>query len=1181
MKAKILDVLPQLITWRFLFSFLPALFILLARFWGLDSTPLHAQLSSAEQREFFERHVRPVLAENCYHCHGPKKQESGLRLDSGTGILEGGLSGPAVIVGNPEKSPLIKAIRHEGDIQMPPDEKLTAAQIEKLTRWIQAGAYWPQNESSATAQPGAAVVRSGGLTLADREFWSLQPVTRPRLPAVSDSQWPQTPVDRFILSSMSRESFEPAKKISRSKLIRRATYDLIGLPPTPEEIAAFLSDSSPHAFEKLIDRLLASPAHGERWGRHWLDVVRYCDSRDVRHTGQPYDVNEAWRYRDWVVNAVNRDMAYSDFITDQLAGDILAGSREDKASRARNIATGMLVIGEWGSGDADAKKMYTDIVDDQIHVVSQTFMGLSLTCARCHDHKFDPLLTRDYYAMAGIFFSTQIATPRTDAPLMRIAIPEPQDQARYDQHLAMIADLETQIQQQHKQTVGNLVTQSSDYLLAVGDYQIQESQKPGDKTKQQRTSVEQLCQDRSLNPVIFRAWSDFLKSPDSDAGTLLSNAVMAFAGNQQVFAWKGAENQPLFLVNTSDQDVSVPGNLRARSVAVHPPPEMAVAVAWKSPLTGRFSISGRISDAHTGGDGVVWTVERHGSPNGAILAQGSIPSSGSQPLDIGSYPTLADVSVDQGDTLRIVIWPGGDFVCDLTRIEFQITSLDGGGQVWNLEQDVVNDPYENGQGNPHSDAYRHADVWHFLHLANRKNGTPLKTAHRQNLRAWFAAVENVGQGRADRTVLQQAAEQIQATLNIAAKKVQPPDEVTRENHDPSQIDSLYAILTSPEGPLYKAVDAAPTGLGKEQRDALMAKLEEAKKQVPVLPQALVAREGGVPGTQYAGFQDAKIHIRGNYNRLGASVPRGFPKILSGDQQTPIATGSGRLELARWITHDQHPLTPRVMVNRIWLHHLGQGIVRTPGDFGIQGERPTHPELLDYLASRFVDQGGSWKAMHRMIMSSAAYQQSVHGTTESFEKDPENRWLSRANLRRLEVEAIRDTLYSVAGLLDRRMQGPSAPRYHETYSRSRRIPADYSSPRRALYVMTVRSEKSEGPFVLDAADPDLLVHQRMVSTTAPQALFLMNHPTTVQIAQALAQRIQYQESADLVVKLDALYRLLYGRPPGEGEISIAQQFFNPSSPEPVPAEKTGENEHDERWLKYCHALLCTNELIYVE
>ena len=279
---------------------------------------------------------------------------------------------------------------------------------------------------------------------ADPQFWSFRPVAEPALPDVQDAWWPRTAVDRFILARLEAEELSPTPAAARRTLIRRVTFDLTGLPPTPDEIETFLADDSPNAYERLVDRLLASPAYGERWGRHWLDVVRYCDSRDARHTGQSYDVNEAWRYRDWVVKEFNRDAPYDDFIMDQVAGDLRAdapgGDRID-----RIVATSVLAFGEWGSGDADAKKMLTDIVDDQIGVIGETFLGLSLNCARCHEHKFDPISTEDYYALAGIFFSSQIATPRTDAPLLRIPVGSRDEISAYERLKARAAAIRESI----------------------------------------------------------------------------------------------------------------------------------------------------------------------------------------------------------------------------------------------------------------------------------------------------------------------------------------------------------------------------------------------------------------------------------------------------------------------------------------------------------------------------------------------------------------------------------------------------------------------------------------------------------------------------------------------------------------------------------------------------------------
>jgi cytochrome c553 len=801
-------------------------FLILASLFFWPTT--QAESPQTQGADFFEKEIRPLLIARCYKCHGDLAKPKGkLRLTSRDSILQGGESGPAAVAGNPAESLLIQAIHYTDALKMPPAGKLPNREIDMLTRWVQMGLLWPAAAPNASGASNGSSALGGTeyqITEEQRKFWSFQPVKDIPLPEVRDGSWATTGIDRFILRKLEEKGLRPAPPADKRTLIRRATFDLIGLPPTPEEIDAFLSDTSGDAFAKVIDRLLASPHYGERWSRHWLDIVRYTDSFDARILNGPgsvMDATEAWRYRDWVVKAFNRDLSYDQFIVDQIAGDILA-SREQKPARLEKIiATGMLAIGNWGGGDADKEKLLTDIVDDQIDVVGRSILGLTIGCARCHDHKFDPIPTADYYSLAGIFFSTHILPnvgPKTDGPpMLRIPLGSPQESERQAQCSARIAGLEKQLQ----------------------------SAKP--------------------------------------------------TGHQEL----------------------------ARS----------------------------------------------------LLPEGT----------------------------RFIV--------------------------------------------------------------------------------------------------------------TAATKVRV--------------------------------------------SALEEKLADLKKQAPApLPFANGAQEGGVPESPQAGFHNVRIHIRGSYSRLGDMVPRRFPRILAGDQQAPIREGSGRLQLARWLVSPEHPLTARVMVNRLWQHHFGLGIVRTPSDFGKQGERPTHPELLDYLARRFVESGWSIKAMHRLIMLSAAYQQSSEPFSETRIADPDNRLFGHMNRQRLEAEIIRDNLLAVGGQLDFTMGGKATP--------------DFNSSRRSLYQMTVRSDRTGFGPLFDMADSTAPVPTRAVTTVAPQALFLLNHPFVMKQKAALAQRILQDERIhDHQARIEKVYVLLYGRLPTEEELGIGLDFL------------TRQGPTTDVWESYCEILLCANEFIYVD
>jgi hypothetical protein len=889
-----------------------------------------------EDERFFENRVRPVLSEKCFACHGPKKQQAGLRLDSRAAVLAGGDSGPAAVAGKPTESRLLKAVRHDGELKMPPKGKLSDAEITDLEKWVSRGLAWP-----------ADTIAAGGLA---KELWSLRPVTNPPVPAITNHKSRVTnPIDAFILARLAEKGLKPAALADRRTLIRRVTFDLTGLPPTPEEVEGFVADTSPDAYSKLIDRLLASPAYGERWGRHWLDLVRYTDSFDARGIGGEGDCAQAWRYRDWVVRALNADVRYDQFVRMQIAGDVLRLPETERADGI--IATGMLALGNWGGGDADKEKLLTDVVDDQIDVIGRSIMGLTLACARCHDHKFDPISTKDYYALAGIFFSSRILPsvgPKTGGPPMLYIPLEPPDT------------------------------------------------RPAPRE-------------------------------------ILARRTKDAAGKKGLFSWRNKADCPNVVANATGAEVAF-GTIKmpARTVALHPGPTSDVAAVWTSPVGAEVRVDGRLADFDPNcGDGITWQL-RHVPAAGAAktLARGTV---GNGKTGAFGQPDGVTATVAAGDRLELVINRNAEYTCDTTGVEFVITA---GEQKWDFAAD-----------------------W----LADIPDG-PAK------LGPW--SVEDLGGPR------------------------------------------------------------PYTG-----------------------PKAHGAQEGGVPGSPHAGIHDVKVHLRGRYDRLGELVPRRFPEVVTVTNPPAIASGSGRKELADWLTRPDHPLTARVIVNRVWQFHFGEGLVRTPSNFGTLGEPPTHPELLDHLAAKFVTDGWSLKTLHRYVLLSATYQQSASADPATRAADPDNKLWGRYPRRRLEAEAIRDSLLAVSGSLDLSARTGPATR-------------DFDSPRRTLYLMTIRSDRTGFGPLFDAADPTAPVDRRTVSTVAPQALFLMNHPFVKARAKGFASRVLSAGGTD-ADKLDRAHRLAFGRPPTDKERELGQEFV-----------KAGGSSR-ETWEAWCHLLIQANEFITVE
>jgi mono/diheme cytochrome c family protein len=794
---------------------------------ALVATNSFAAEPSRAQVEFFENKVRPVLATHCYKCHSTQseKVKGGLLLDSREAVAKGGASGPVIVPGNPEKSLLIRAISYtDPDMQMPPKgEKLTEQQIADLTAWVKMGAPDPR---TATAAQKAWVDPS-------KKHWAWQPVTKPAVPFVADASWAKTPVDRFILAKLDEKGLKPNEMTDRRTLIRRAYFDLIGLPPTPDEVAAFVNDASPDAFEEVIDRLLASPHYGERWGRHWLDTARYSDTKgEVRRQREDPVYPFAWTYRDYVIRSFNEDKPYNLFVAEQIAADKLATSSQNKSNLA---ALGFLTVGERFQG------MQHDIINDRIDVVTKGFLGLTVSCSRCHDHKFDPIPQKDYYSLHGIFAS-------------------------------------------------------------------------------------------SREPEILPVISPVSNTPE----------YRDYYGKRMALQQEDRQLQAKFVEMRRSRD-------------------------------------------------------RQG--------------------------------------------------------------------LQALQRDM------------------------------RQNMTKVR--------------------------------ELEMGHEAAPTRAMVMEDVERPKHSP-------------------------------------------------------------------------LFIRGETGNRGTMSPRRFLEVLSGPVRPVFTNGSGRLELAAAITSKNNPLTARVMVNRVWQYHFGEGFVTTPDDFGTMAEPPSHPELLDYLASRFMDDGWSLKKLHKLIMTSAVYQQSSANNPRYAQVDPHNRLLWRANIRRLEFEPLRDSLLAIGGTLDRTMYGRPVDWNKEPYS-----------TRRAVYGYIDRQNPADLLVNFDFANPDMTTGKRHNTTVPQQALFFMNSPLVVESAKNLVARKDFAALSTDADRIGFLYEVIYQRKPRSEEVALGIDFVSKEpSQERVVAEvsparrdgrqvgpaaqaianrrqgqRGGRGMMESRapltaWQEYAHALLQANEFCFV-
>lgn len=1101
---------------------------------GLTAAPALAQDKTAGTENFsetfFETKIRPVLAAKCFKCHGAQKATNGLRVDSRETLVKGGKHGAAVVAGDPENSLLIRAVRYRDDRKMPPNERLSAEVVADLERWIAQGALWPEAPHKNTA-------------MGVDELWAFQPVRSVNVPVPSreatgstsgSSAWAVGPVDCFVRAKLEQHGLQPNQPADKPTLLRRATLDLIGLPPTPTEVDAFLADDSPTAFARVVDRLLASPHYGQRWGRHWLDLVRYTD-----------DFDESWRYRDWVVNAFNSDLPYDQFVRQQIAGDLLPASVPGGVDADAIVATTMLSIGPWTG--IDRKKRLTDIADDQIDIVGRSFLGLTIACARCHDHKFDPITTADYYGLAGIFLSSHVipdegylshGTTRLRIPLVGDAEVE-----RHRQHAARVQAFEHRVQaaveQQYAEFARSLLPQTSRYLLAAWDYE----RRPAD---QAQLSVDDFATRESLHAFALNQWIAYLKGSPLGEFQPLNVPERDFDGEPGVLAWRVRAERPWWAANTNAKEVPIETFcLPPRTLSINPGTEGG-AVGWRSPIAGTVKITGKLTDTDPlDGVGAVWAIDhvrnrvRHELSSGTCL-------NATVKLEEGRTPQrLAAVEVQPGDEILLQIrLRQGDAHYDITHVELAITALDGTAK-WDLTRDVLDSFLD---GNPHGDSLGNPAVWHFDDMAGSRRLERMPAVDLV-LDSWRTTSAKTA---VDRRELEDAAREIQQAVESAGPQ-----------------SALVDDLAGSRSPFWvKARDDAKY-LSAESKTTLAeqaGELDALKQSLPPLPCAHGVLEGGLRHSLYPGLQDAPIHLRGNYDQLGTRVPRRLPEVFAKSDQLSVRSGSGRLELARWLGSADNPLTARVLVNRLWQHHFGEGIVRTPSNFGVLGERPTHPELLDYLAGRFVDSGWSIKAMHRLMMLSAAYQQSSRTSPQSLKADPENRLLGRMIRQRPEAEAIHDALLAVGGRLDPKLGGPAE--------------SNPKSSRRMLYTKTSRTNRSGLGPLFDAANAAMHVERRTVSTVAPQALHLMNDPWITDTARQVTERPEIAAQTEPPRRIELLYKLIFGRGPTPTEIELGCGFVERAQIEPLQRE-AGSSESGEPWAVYTQALLLSNEFMFVD
>ncbi len=851
---------------------------------------LFAAAAFADDAEMFEKKIRPVFAAKCQSCHGAKMQMGGINLSSAPSI---------------DMTRIARAVAYDGKIKMPPGGKLQAGEIESIKTWVEQGAVWPK--ASATV-PAA-------------QHWSFQPMKNPPLPAVNNEAWAKTPIDRFILAKIEENKLKPAKPTSKETLLRRATYDLTGLPPTPKEIEEFLADQSPDSYRKVVERLLASPRYGERWGRHWLDVARYADSTGM---DEDHTYPHAWRYRDYVVKAFNDDLPYDQFVREQIAGDLLPGRPERGV-----VATGFLALGPKPLAQQDRVQMIYDVVDEQVDTVSKSLMGLTVGCARCHDHKFDPIPTKDYYGLAGIFASTLNFRNLGRPGSVSYIYYAPLDQ------------------------------------LAYGKYQSQRWAMYSKQLEMEEALAEDVTRESAL-----------LKPKVADS---LVEAWKVLHGTGSTTAWS----------------------------------------KWLD-KAGEKARKGYLKEFFAATETTIGEVAK-------------------------TYEESYKKSVDAADS-AMANWRR------------------------RLASDMVAD--RDLQARPTLDSDKHG-----FYLALMAKGAPGEFPETQRV----------------------------------------------------------------------------TFLRQEHADL--------KKTLPAEPAMASAVTEGVT-------IDQRVFLRGDHHNLGEPASKHFPTAVTNVKQSEVKTGSGRLEFANWLVDPEHPLTARVMVNRIWQLHFGEALVRTPNNWGTTGEKPTHPELLDYLAKQFVARGWSVKEMHRIIMLSNTYQQSSGGSRE---QDPSNRLWARANRVRMSVEEVRDSYLMLDGSLDATFGGSLMAEVKGKKGR----PDPDENLRRTIYTPVRRGSVPKLLAAFDFGDATSPSEGRPRSNVAPQALYVMNSKFVVERAMGFAKLLLGDAALNDRARVEKAYLSAFGRKPDAGEVDSGLSYIDT-----LEKRLGGQDAHVTAWQSFCHVLMSANEFLYV-
>jgi len=1150
------------------------LFVVLALAVGTLASTARAATPSfdPDPTQFFESRIRPLLVDKCYSCHSAqaKKLKGGFLADSRDGLLKGGDSGPAIVPGDPEQSRLIDAIRYGNpDLQMPPKSRLADGQVADLTEWVKRGAPWPAEKVAVGTAPAKPVF---DLQKRKAGHWAWQPIRQQSPPAVKNADWPRGPIDCFILAKLESAGLSPAPDADRRTLIRRVYFDLTGLPPTPQEVQAFVDDPSPKAFESVVDRLLASPQFGERWARHWLDLVRYAETRGHEFD---YPIPNAWRYRDYVVRALNADVPYDQFVTEHLAGDLLDRPRLNPAEGFDEsiLGTGFWFLGEELHSPVDIRQDEADRMNNRLDTMTKAVLGLTVGCARCHDHKFDAISTKDYYALTGVLISSAYRQAPFESleQNRHIAI---QLQALRDTARPALSKLAADAEMPG-------IGRTADALLAAREAMLAGERSPqGEKARLMAESAAR----RKLDPKVLAGWVVALELARRDAG----NPLHPFAVSALDHASEDSKSfQQMFRLSVQTWN-------SANTAPAPPQGQMPprTLVDYARPGEGWWA------DGFTFGTGPARAGEIELGPAEGLADGffGLVPFSAVRRDPAWPAVRALDSEADPGE-IGALERPGRAFRSPKVTLQ--------SGKVWFLTR---------GSGQIYAAVDSHLLIAGPLHgrLVTRFNGD--ETHWR-----WIEQDLSEYEGQRVEFEFSPAGNAPLAVAKIVESDHPPIDlpsnrlnSLVLDACSGAGVGSVQSLALAYQGLFACVADdlARDKVLGSPDADArapladwlvrhpdlfsdadsparqrLAAAVRDAAGRQAELLKQVKTESRTAPAMFDGNGVDENVLVRGVAKNTGDLVPRRFLEAIAGSTQSPYPAGSsGRLRLARDILSPDDPFPARVIANRVWQHLMGTGIVPTVDNFGVLGQPPSHPELLDYLAATFRgEQAWSVKKLIRSIVLTRTYQMSSFPDPKAEQADPQDLLLHRMPVRRLEAEAIRDEILAVSGQLDKTVGGPSVDVYVTQFMEGRGRPAGGpldGAGRRSLYIEVRRNFLSPMMLAYDMPIPFATVGRRSISNVPAQALILMNDPFVTQQAGVWARRILSQGKKPAEQRIVEMYEEAFARPPTDGEVAEGKAFLSQMGE--LYGLNADHRADDERvWADYAHVLFNVKEFIFVK